>query len=503
MPFGRLAARAAALTAVAACAAACFSGPSPSGPADGAAASPGTARIRLALPFTPVAGLSPTSGNDAVLATRMGVTETLVDLDPTGRPQPALATSWANPDPLTWTFTLAPGVAFHDGTPLTAAAVADALTRATRATPLPRSLAGTALTVTAEGTDTVRVSTDQPDPVLPQRLSSPELVILAPSGYAGATPSPVRAGTGPFVLEELQGTAGARLERFDRYRGGAVAAPGVDVRFLPDGAARTNGLRAGELDVVQAVPISGVASLGDRTVLSVPLPRSVTAYLNQGSAVLADPGLRAAVRDAVGTVDAAATIYEGQADRAVGLFGPASPWTTDRPARTFTPATAPTGQSLRIGTYTDRPELPELASAVADALRRAGFTPEVTAQEYSTIEPQLLGGSFDVVIGARSYLLDTGDPIGYLASDFGCAGSYNLARLCDPALDATIAAAAPVVDVRARQQAALQVEAQLLDRDVVVPLITERARIGLAPGVKGVPSDPFERALVTAATTAG
>ncbi len=489
-----LTARVAALAAVAMCAAACFSG-TPGGGDTGD-------RLRLALPFTPVAALSPTSGNDAVLATRMGIVETLVTLDAAGQPQPGLAESWTNPDPLTWRLTLRPDVTFHDGTPLTATAAADSLHRATQASPTPRSLAGTALTVTAESADTVVVSTATPDPVLPQRLSSPELMVLAPSAYTNAAiPSPIRAGTGPFVLEDLQGTSSARLERFDKYWGGLAAAAGADVRFIPEGAGRANGLRAGELDIVQAVPISAVATITEQQVRSIPLPRSVTAYLNQDSPVFADPGLRAAAREAFATFDAAATIYEAQADPAVGLFGPASPWAKDRPARTKAPATAPAGQAIRLGTYSDRPELPEVASAVADALRGAGFAVEVVVQEYSTIEPRLLDGTYDIVLAARSYLLDTGDPIGYLATDFGCKGSYNLAQHCDPAVDAAIAEAAGQVDTAERQQAALEIEAGLLSRDVVLPVVNERARIGLAPGITGVAEDPFERAIITAKTS--
>lgn len=487
--------RSAALVAVAVCAAACFSGAPQSDGGDTGD------RLRVGLPFPPVAAMSPFS-DDAVIATRMGVVETLVALDADGAPQPALAESWTTPDPSTWRLTLRPDVTFHDGTPLTAGAAADSLSRATQASPTPRSLAGTALTVAAEGADTLVLTTAEPDPVLLQRLSSAELMVLAPAAYADpARPTPVRAGTGPFVLEELQGTSTARLERFDGYWGGPAVAGGADVRFLSEGAARADALRAGELDIAQTIPVSQVATITGQEIRSVPLPRTVTAYLNQDSAVLTDPALRAAVRDAFGTVDAASTIYEGQADPAVGLFGPASPFAADRPAVTGPPAAVPAGQALRIATYSDRPELPEVAAAAADALRTAGFAAEVVVQEYSTIEPQLLDGTFDIVLATRSYQIDTADPIGYLTSDFGCAGSYNPARHCDPAVDAALAAAAGLTDPADRQREALRIEAGLLSADVVVPVVHERTRIGVAPGVTGVAGDPFERVLLTAQTT--
>ena len=41
-----------------------------------------------------------------------------------------------------------------------------------------------------------------------------------------------------------------------------------------------------------------------------------------------------------------------------------------------------------------------------------------------------------------------GDPVGFPATDHTCDGGYNLARLCDPAVDAAVAAAAALTDPR-------------------------------------------------------
>ncbi|MEJ2884957.1 ABC transporter substrate-binding protein [Actinomycetospora aeridis] len=479
----------------------CFSG-SGGDPAEG--------RLRVGLSFPPTSGLSP-YGNEATLATRLGVTEPLVTLVG-GTPTPALATAWTQVDPGTWRFTLRPGVTFHDGSPLTPDAVAGSLNRAAAATPVPRALAslaeaGAPLSARADG-DGVVVTTPVPDPVLPQRLASPELVVLAPNAYADPTrPSPVRAGTGPFVLERVDGSTGASLAANPTHWRGPVAAPGVDARFLADGTARANALRAGELDVAEAIPVSQVPTITPpQRVVGVPLPRSVAVYLDQRSPVFADPGVRAAVRAAIGPVDVAGTIYEGRADAAAGLFGPATPWAVApgaRPPHAVTPPGPVAGQRIRLATYSDRAELPEIAAADADALRRAGFTVDVTVLESSAFEAQLGTGAFDAVIISRSQQLDTGDPVGYLASDFSCAGSYNQARYCDPATDALLATAGQSSDVEARRRAALEVEARVLAADALVPHVTERARVGVGGGVTGVAEDPDEQFLVTHETRRG
>lgn len=98
-------------------------------------------RLRVALNFPPVAGLSPYS-DDAVLLTRAGITESLVRFDKDGTPQPALAQSFSMVGDRTARFVLRKGVTFHDGTPMDAQAVAGALTRAISAKPAPETVSG-------------------------------------------------------------------------------------------------------------------------------------------------------------------------------------------------------------------------------------------------------------------------------------------------------------------------------------------------------------------------
>ena len=120
--------------------------------------------------------------------------------------------------------------------------------------------------------------------------------------------------------------------------------------------------------------------------------------------------------------------------------------------------------------------------------------------ESSAFEARLGTGAFDAVIISRSQQLDTGDPVGYLASDFSCAGSYNQARYCGPATDALLAGGAATSDVETRRRAALEVEGRVLAADAIVPHVTERARIGVGAGVTGVAEDPNEQFLITGST---
>ncbi|MFN3925368.1 MAG: ABC transporter substrate-binding protein, partial [Pseudarthrobacter sp.] len=215
------------------------------------AAGPGTdsGRIKLAMLQPPRSGLSPLS-DDAFKLSRWKTAETLVELDELGEAQPALATEWQQTGPASWSFTLREGVGFHDGTAMTAAEVAASLTAAAQASPKPRILDGVELTAQAGDANSVTITTATPDPLLPQRLSSPQLAILAASAYGeGGVVSPVNAGTGPYRLVSVDGTSSARLDRFDGYWGPQAEAEGVDVQFVPDGTARAAAIRTGDADI--------------------------------------------------------------------------------------------------------------------------------------------------------------------------------------------------------------------------------------------------------------
>ncbi|WAE75830.1 ABC transporter substrate-binding protein [Streptomonospora nanhaiensis] len=456
-------------------------------------------RISVAMMQPPRSALSPLT-DDAFKLSRWSTAETLVTLDEVGDPQPGLATEWARTDPTTWTFTIREGVDFHDGTELTADVAAHALEYAAQASPKPRILDGVEIAVEARG-DTVTVTTAEEDPLVPQRLSSPQLSILAQSAYEGGAVSPVGTGTGPFELVEVTGTTAARLDRFDGYWGEPALAPGIDVAFVPDGTARAAALRTGEADIVESVPTSQAALLEEDTLTEVPMPRTNTLYLNTEEGPFTDPGLRAAAREAIDRESLVEGVYEGRADVAEGLLGPALPWAAERPARTgATEAQDPDGASVTLATFTDRAELPEVATVLEQQLEDAGFEVEQVVREYANIEEDALSGEFDAFILSRATVLDSGDPAAYMTSDFSCDGSFNIAQLCDEGVDAALEAAELAPTGEERRAAILEAEAAVLATDAAIPMLHERVIQGDAAGVVDSAKDPRERLLVTSRT---
>ncbi|NJQ00255.1 ABC transporter substrate-binding protein [Streptomyces zingiberis] len=478
----------------------CFSSGGSSG--SGASGSGDGGRLRVALAFAPAENYSP-YGGDAYLLSRLGVTEGLTRLGSNGTAEPALAESWSGaPDGKSWQFTLREAT-FQDGTDVTAEAVATALTHAAGAAPAPAALSGVKLTARAVGGDRVKVTTATADPALPLRLTNPSLAVFSPKAYGkGGKVNPVATATGPFTLTRATGSTAATLDRFNDYWDGRAQAPGIDARYISDGTARANALRTGEVDIAESVPVAQIGSLEKGTVHETGTVRNTSLYLNTRDGVFQDAGLRAAAREAIDTSAVAEGVYEGYAEPAEGLYGPALTWAAGKRTEPAgrAEATNPGGRRVSVATYSDRAELPEAAQVLQQQLEKAGFRVKLEVRTYARLEDDLLDGEFDAVVAARNMLLDTGDPVTVLAGDHTCEGSYNLAFLCDEKVDERVAAAQAATGTTERQDAAMRAEAAVLSTDAVIPLVHLKLVTGIATPVKGTVLDPYERRLVSTGT---
>lgn len=456
--------------------------------------------LAIAMPFKPVASLSPYS-DDAVTNIRMGVAETLVRLDEDGKPTPWLAESWDSAGDDTVTFTLRKNVKFHDGTALTAQAAANALKHAMNSASRPKGLGKNELEFTAEDDHTLTVKSSKPDPILLQRFSDPGTVILAESAYTGDSPTPEGTGTGPFTLTQRSDSE-ATCAAFADYWGGTPALENLKVKFIEDGSARANAVRTAEVSLAQAIPLAQLSEVSDLTTESTPLPRGVYLHLNSKKGAFADAGLRAAAAAAVDPDSIVDSIYEGHAGKAHGsLFNEHTDWAKDvKSANTVTGAANPQDKEIKLATWNERPELPEAASVIAEQLRKAGFKVEINVSDYKSLEAAMLEGKYDAVIASRNYQFDAADPVSFLASDFTCEGSYNLSLYCNPEVDAAIEKADAIADTEQRYAEAANIGAMIVADNAVIPLAHEYSMLAYKD-VNSLTFDPFERRLVTHETS--
>lgn len=166
--------------------------PAPETPSPTPAATPAPEPAQFALACYPDSSFHPIIGDNRTNLALSGLLyEGLFALDQQFQPHEVLCQGYtASEDARTWTFTLRPGVSFSDGTPLTAAHVADSLNQARGSAAYAARLA--AVSAVRAGEDSVTVSLSAPNGALPALLDIPVCL--------GTGDRPL--GTGPYVLEE-------------------------------------------------------------------------------------------------------------------------------------------------------------------------------------------------------------------------------------------------------------------------------------------------------------
>jgi len=207
------------------------------------------------------------------------ILEGLVSYDLDLKPVPALATSWEqSADGKTLRFTLRPGVKWHDGVEFTSADVEYTLQEVWRKLhPFGRAAFANVARVETPDKLTIALRLSSPAPYILNYINTYGAQILPKHLYAGkdVLTNPLNnapVGTGPFVFKEWVKGSHVRLDRNPNYWGkgsnGEVQPylDGVVFKFIPDAAARTVALEAGEIDTALAstIPLTNLNRFQDK-----------------------------------------------------------------------------------------------------------------------------------------------------------------------------------------------------------------------------------------------
>ncbi|GAA3074803.1 ABC transporter substrate-binding protein [Streptosporangium carneum] len=185
---------------------------------------------------------------------QLAVLDTMVTLDAKGVPAPGLATSWTQPTPDSYEFTLRKGVKFTDGTPLTADDAAYSLSR--HLDPAVTSQAASYFTTVkkaeAVGADKVKVTLTRPNPAFLAVSAIAWQVVPRKLGEAHpkdlGSPEVGTLGSGPFKVVKFSLTSGTVLERNDAYWGPKPALRRVEIKTILDAETLRMAVRSGEVD---------------------------------------------------------------------------------------------------------------------------------------------------------------------------------------------------------------------------------------------------------------
>ncbi|MEL6681245.1 MAG: ABC transporter substrate-binding protein [Pseudomonadota bacterium] len=217
--------------------------------------------LTISVGFGPSAEVpDPRAGYNGWMSNQTGVTETLMGIDYEMKLYPCLAEGIEQSSPTTWRVTLRDGLTFHDGSPVTAQSVIDAIAPISdeghpghnaRISSL-LDLAG----ISADGERVVIFETNSPNAAFPWTLSEPGIAILG-------TPSddfPIN-GTGPFVFKEAVPEQLYRVEANPNYRLGAPGLEEVNVVVSTNPATAALAFEAGEVDLVINYPETDFARI--------------------------------------------------------------------------------------------------------------------------------------------------------------------------------------------------------------------------------------------------
>lgn len=433
----------------------------------------------------------------------------------------ALAESWeTSEDGLTTTFHLRDGLAFADGTPLTAQDVVWSYQRSLLGPGYVKALlpfAGVpdADAVTAPDDSTVVVTSTFASPLLAKMEAMQPLGVFSQAtGEANATDDDPWAGawfrenansSGPYTVASYDPTQQLVLEPNEHYYDqDRIANAGVTIQFVSDPSQRALLLRSGEIDLAQGIPLDQVQAMEDEdglTVVSEASNRLEYLGFNTTQAPFDDPLVRQAVAKAVPYDDLVDQVLYGYANASTGVV-PASMETHSDDAGTFeqdldaardllAEAGLPDGFSSTL--YFKQSNAVEAAAAVLvqASLKEIGVAID--------LKP-LTDADFTTQTGARSLPMYLNNFLGWGADPFyqmyylaGSAAGTNFTSYANAELDALLQQGVATSDEAERAEISAEAQQVIYDDMPFVPVYNPNWTFVVRDGVSGLTKDNTEQ----------
>ena len=200
--------------------------------------------------------------------------ESLVTFTVNGDWAPGLAESLVPNDDFTlWTITMRPGLTFHDGAPVDAAAVA-ANMQAFKDSPTVGFAFAPVVSITPVSDLSVEVAMSSPWAAFPFGLNGQAGWMVSPSTIGQ---NETFVGTGPFMLESWTPGDGARVVRNPNYwREGLPYLDAINFKFLVDQTVKRQALEAGD--------VQGYTGPGDEDILDFLEDDAVDVWIGEAGA---------------------------------------------------------------------------------------------------------------------------------------------------------------------------------------------------------------------------
>jgi len=452
----------------------------------GATAVFGTAAAQsgsLTVAIEPPVQLDPAfASSDAELAVINSVYDYLVDIDVDNEVVPRLATDWeVSEDGLSYTFTLADGVTFHDGTPLRPEDVVWTFDRLRDPEQeLPTSdLYENIESVTASGDNEVTFVLAQTNPFFLYDLSDNHAVVLK---EGTSDPATAFNGTGPFTVEEYRaGTRMSLAANEDYFIDGKPGVASMELIFFRDQVAAVAALRGGQVDLVLRMSTPLFQTLEGQPgieTLSVPTNAFDLVRLRADRPPGNDPRVQQALKLATDRDAIVAAVTAGLA--APGKHSPIGPLyeryfaedlelpepDPERARELLAEAGYEDGLQLELHTP-DTGDRPTLAVVLKEQWAKAGIDIEIIVQPESVYYGD--DGWLEVDLGITGWG-SRPVPQFYFDVMLACDAEWNEAHWCDEEVDSLIELAGTTRDEDERVEAYHRLQEILLERGpLIVP----------------------------------
>jgi peptide/nickel transport system substrate-binding protein len=390
----------------------------------------------------------------------------LVDAAPDLAIVPRLATSWSwSADGLRLSMTLRRDARFHDGALLDAEAVKASLNRAKT---LPDSLRKGDLAslerVEVDGPNAVTLVLSAPDASLLAQLADRAGMIVSPR--ADVPPGTPPACSGPFRFVERVAQDRIILDRFDgHWERSAYGIQRLSYHPIPNPTVRLANLRAGQLQLIERVAPSDVATVrGDRRLALATAPgigfQGLAVNVANGPAADTPLGRDRRVREALSlAIDREAlvrVVFEGLHAPGIQPLPPTSPWARADiapPARDLARARALLREAghERVPVElmaTANPIDQQVAEVIQAMAREAGFEISIRQAELGALLRETAAGRFQLATNGWGGRIDPdGNMFGFLT----CRGGFNEPKYCDETMDRLLTAARAETDPSRRK----------------------------------------------------
>jgi peptide/nickel transport system substrate-binding protein len=437
--------------------------------------------------------LDPAQGsNDSEVLFNRSIYDYLVETLPDKSIVPNLATEWTvSDDGLTYTFTLAQGVTFHDGSAFSSADVVYTFNRLkTLESPALNLLGEFEISAPDEQTVVFTLATPNADflygvanrfaLIIQDGMENPNTIAEGDAPYASFN------GTGPFVLTNYDAAGGrAVLSRNPNYwKIGQPLLDGVEFVFIDDPATQVQALRGGQVDFIYKVSPDQVALLQNEPgvlLITKATNQHPVIRLRTDEGVGVDERVRQAFKLATDREQLNELVLEGQG--IIGNNDPIGPgfgqfFNANIENPSYDPEAAkallveagyPDGIDITLQTINVL-GYDQLATVLQQQWEPAGIRAEIQVNEegfyYSDENPN---NWLQAELGITGWS-DQATAQSYLVQAYQTGGIYNETRWSDPELDELITQAGVTTDVEERTALYNQISEIFAERGpIIVP----------------------------------